>query len=61
MGDIHRIPKAKDKKFSDPCFEGLLHVDLEKLSHKLSPFYIRPAYDYTHAAVGGIGNGVSNV
>lgn len=53
MGDVHRI--CKD--FVDPSFAKLLH-DLEgnKVSHKLSPFFTRPAYKYTCAEVGGIGN-----
>lgn len=54
MGDLHKIVKAKDKKFSDPEFEGLLHVHPEKLSHKLSKFYTRPAYAHTSSSIGGI-------
>lgn len=54
MGDLHKIIKAKDKKFSDPEFEFLLVCDVNRLSHNLSPFYTRPAYAYTKASVGGI-------
>lgn len=54
MGDVHRIPRSKDKKFSDPCFEKLLSMDIEKLPTKRSSFYIRPAYQYTKAEVGGL-------
>ncbi len=58
MGDKHRI--ARD--FSDPAFVKLLgDADRGKLKHNLSPFLTRPAYAYTSAAVGGIGDGVSNV
>ena len=54
MGDLHKLIKAKDKKFSDPEFEFLLMCDVSKLSRDLSPFYTRPAYAYTKAEVGGI-------
>ena len=54
MGDRHRIPKLKDKKFSDPEFEVLLRIEPNKLKHNLSPFFTRPAYQYTKAEVGGI-------
>ena len=54
MGDLHRIIKARDKKFSDPEFEKLLRdADTGKLKHKLSPFFTRPVYAYTKAEVGG--------
>ena len=54
MGDVHRIIKAKDKKFSDAAFEKLLRdSDKGRLSSKLSPFFTRPVYAYTKAAVGG--------
>ena len=54
MGDVHRIIKAKDKKFSDPAFEKLLSdSDRGKLSSKLSPFFTRTGYAYTKAEVGG--------
>lgn len=55
MGDKHSIPKAKDKKFSDPEFEVLLRIKPEKLKHHLNPFFTRPAYKYTKAEVGGVG------
>ena len=61
MGDRHRIPKVTDKKYSDPEFEKLLRVDPYTLKHNLSPFFTRPAYVYTKAAVGGITDGLSNV
>lgn len=61
MGDAHRILRSKDKKYSDPCFERLLSCVPNTLSHNLSSFYTRPAYSHTHAAVGGIRDGVSNV
>ena len=54
MGDAHRIPKAKDKKFSDPEFEVLLRIKPNRLKHNLSLFFTRPAYQYTVAEVGGI-------
>ena len=54
MGDVHRIMRVKDKKFSDPEFEFILRCDVSKLSRDLSPFYTRPAYAYTKAEVGGI-------
>ena len=53
MGDLHRIIKAKNKKYSDPEFELLLKVNPKRLSHKLSPFFTRPVYQYTSAEVGG--------
>lgn len=54
MGDKNRIIRVKDKKFSDPEFEKLLRdSDNGKLRHDLSPFFTRPAYVYTKAAVGG--------
>ncbi len=56
MGDRHRIPKTREKKFSDPEFEILLRVSPDKLKHKLSPFHIRPAYSYTKAEVGRVPN-----
>ena len=56
MGDLHRIVRAKDKKFSDPGFEQLLRIDPQKLKHNLSLFFIRPAYQYTKAEVGGVPN-----
>ena len=55
MGDAHRIPKATDKKYSDPEFEVLLKIAPYKLKHNLSPFFTRPTYQYTKAEVGGIG------
>ena len=56
MGGRHRIPKSKDKKFSDPKFEALLRIEPEKLKHHLNnPFFTRPAYKYTKAEVGGAG------
>lgn len=54
MGDIHRIPKAKDKKHSDPEFELLLRIDPHKLKYDRNPFFVRPAYQYTKSEVGGI-------
>lgn len=54
MGDLHRIMKAKDKQFSDPEVEYLLKVNPEKLSHKLSGAFTRPAYAHTKAEVGEI-------
>lgn len=54
MGDTHRIPRCKDKPYSDPCFERLLSMPVEKITHNLSPFHTRPAYQYTKAEVGGI-------
>lgn len=56
MGDYHKIPKCRDKKFSDPEFEMLLRVSPDKLKHKLSPFHTRPAYSYTKAEVGRVPN-----
>ena len=53
MGDTHRTPKIKDKKFSDPEFERLLRIDPNTLSRKSNPFFTRPAYAYTKASVGG--------
>lgn len=54
MGDLHRIIKARDKKFSDPEFEKLLRdADTGKLKHELSPFLTRPVFAYTKASVGG--------
>lgn len=54
MGSLHRIIKAKDKKFSDPEFTKLLRdSDTGKLNHDLSPFFTRPLYAYTKAEVGG--------
>lgn len=54
MGDVHRIMRVKDKKFSDPEFEFILHCDVSKLSRNLSSFFTRPAYAHTKAEVGGI-------
>lgn len=51
MGDTHRIPKAKDRKYSDPEFAKLLSVDPKTLSHKGNSFFTRPAYAYTKAEV----------
>lgn len=56
MGDYHKIPKCRDKKFSDPEFEMLLRVSPDKLKHNLSPFHTRPAYSYTKAEVGRVPN-----
>lgn len=53
MGDLHKVIKAKDKKFSDPEFEALLRIEPTKLSRNLSSFFTRPAYQYTKAEVGG--------
>ena len=53
MGDLHRVMKVKDKKFSDPEFEKLLRINPKTLKHNLSPFLTRPAYQYTKAEVGG--------
>lgn len=61
MGDTHRIPRCMDKKYSDPEFAGLLLIDPCKLNHNLSPFYTRPAYAYTKAAVGGLYNEISDL
>ena len=52
MGDVHRIPRSKDKAYSDPCFEGLLTIEIDRLSKKLSPFFTRPAYAYTKQEIG---------
>lgn len=54
MGDTHRIPRSKDKKHSDPEFELLLRIDPHKLKRDRSLFFVRPAYQYTKAEVGGI-------
>lgn len=54
MGDLHRIIRAKDKKFSDPEFELLLKIEPNKLGHKLSKAFTRPAYAHTKTEVGGI-------
>lgn len=54
MGDVHKIPRSMDKKFSDACFEKLLRINPSDLSRNLSPFYTRPAYQYTKAEVGGL-------
>ena len=54
MGDAHRIPKSKDKKFSDSCSEELLRIEPAKLNHKLSPFFTNSAYRYTKAEVGEV-------
>lgn len=56
MGDLHKIVKAKDKKFSDPGFEQLLRMNPEKISKYRSPFFSRPAYQYTKAEVGDVSN-----
>lgn len=56
MGDRNRIVKTKDKKFSDPGFEQLLRIDPQKLKHNLSPFFVRPLYQYTKAEVGRVPN-----
>ena len=61
MGDMHRIPRCKDKKHSDTDFEYLLKVDPNKLSHNLSSFFTRPVYAYTKASVGGHEHETSNV
>lgn len=54
MGDVHRIPRATDKKHSDPEFERLLSIEPAKLSRNFSQFYIRPVYQYTKAEVGRV-------
>lgn len=54
MGDKNRIIRAKDKKISDPEFETLLKISPEKLRHNLSPFFTRPAYQYTKSEVGSV-------
>jgi len=54
MGDVYRIPRSMDKKFSDACFEALLRINPSDLSRNLSSFYTRPAYQYTKAEVGGL-------
>lgn len=61
MGDLHRVIKARDRKFSDPEFEKLLSINPERLSNKLSPFFTRPAYQHTKAETGEIAHGVSDV
>lgn len=61
MGDAHRIPKSTDKKYSDPCFEQLLRVDPKFLPRNNNPFFTRPAYAYTKAAVGGINHDIFNI
>ena len=61
MGDVHRIPRSRDRSYSDPEFAKLLSVNPDRLCHKLSPFFTRPAYSYTKAAVGGIKDVVQNV
>ena len=61
MGDLHRVIKAKDKKFSDPEFEVRLRIEPTKLSRNLSSFFTRPAYQYTKAEIGGNCYGFSNV
>ena len=62
MGDLHRIIKARNKKFSDPEFEKVLRdSDSGRLSHDLSAFFTRPVYAYTKASVGGYKGNVQNV
>ena len=62
MGDKHRIPRCADKSYSDPEFERTLRdSDKGRLKHNLSPFFTRPAYQYTKVAVGGIRNGLQNL
>lgn len=56
MGDTHRIPRATDKKYSDPEFERLLSIEPAKISRNFSQFYIRPVYQYTKAEVGRVPN-----
>ena len=56
MGDVHRIPKSTERKFSDPGFEQLLRIEPQKLKHNLSPFFVRPLYQYTKAEVGRVPN-----
>lgn len=53
MGDLHKIIKAKSKRFSDPEVEYLLTTNPENLSRDLSPFFTRPVYQYTKAECGG--------
>ena len=54
MGDKNRIARGKERKFSDPEFERLLRdSDKGRLKHELSPFFTRPVFAYTKAAVGG--------
>lgn len=54
MGDFHRIPRCKDKPYSDPCFAQLLTIDIDKLPKTRSAFHTRPAYAHTKAEVGAI-------
>ncbi len=61
MGDLHRVIKARDKKFSDPEFEKLMRINPANLKHELNPSFTRPAYAYTSAEAGRKKNGVSNV
>ena len=53
MGDLHRVIKARDRKFSDPEVEKLLRIkpeDIRLKSHEIS-FFTRPAYYGTKAQV----------
>lgn len=50
MGDVNRISKT----FEDPSFLKLMRdMDTLKVTHDLKPAFIRPAYAYTKAEVGG--------
>ena len=61
MWDAHQIPRRKDMKGSDYSFMQLLTMDVSNLSHDLSLAFLRPAYAYTKASVGGINNASVNV
>lgn len=57
MGDKNRIPRCANKPYSDPEFERTLRdSDNGKLKHNLSPFFVRPLYQYTKAEVGRVPN-----
>lgn len=61
MGDAHRIPRATDKKYSDPEFARLLSIDPNCLSRDYSRFFTSPAYAHTKAEVGEIKHDLLNV
>lgn len=61
MGDVHRLIRCRDKKFGDTEFEKLLTINPCRLERRLSPFFTRPAYQYTKAEVGGVSDDLSNV
>ena len=51
MGDVNRITKT----FMDTELSKIFTaIDSGKFKPKKSPFFLRPAYAYTKAAVGGI-------